>query len=284
MRHRKDNYVQVVRFVRRLRGQSQSILVEGVNGLFYVLKFKNNPHGVSALFNEAAGSLLFESCRLAAPAWEPLLVSRGFIERNRECWIEGSDGLIRPEAGLCFGSRFLLTPRKQVFEILSKARYSHVRNRSSFWLAWVVDVICGHTDNRQALFVEGRNRKLDAIFIDSGNLFRGLDKPDRCRPLECRYLDSRIYAAMDLAQADAYLKTLSSLRFDLLLDRAQTLPSEWQTGPALSQFTKGLEALRDRTLVESTLVRLIRLQSNPQLEKPFSTPEIEGFRPSLFCL
>jgi len=124
--------VQAVRLVCKLRGGSNPILVEGTNGLLYVLKFRKNPQGPHVLFNEAAGIQLYKSCHLPSPIWEPLNVTKGFIERNRACWMNGPEGSFRPESGLCFGTRFLSDQYPRVFEFLPRASFSRIRSRWKF--------------------------------------------------------------------------------------------------------------------------------------------------------
>src|SRR5580658_9861927 len=122
--------VQAAHFVCKLRGGSQPILVEGTNGLHYVLKFMNNPQGLNVLFNEAAGVELFGAHGLPVPRWEPVTVTDSFIDRNRECWIESPEGSLRPQAGLCFASAFLASAGKRLLGILPGTSFGRVRNRS----------------------------------------------------------------------------------------------------------------------------------------------------------
>ena len=160
-------------FVRKLRGGSQPVLLEASDGLLYVVKFQNNFQGSNLLFNEAIGTELFRLAGLPCPEWRLVAVSPGFLAQNPECWLQSERGLVRPHAGLCFGSRFLEWGENRVFEILAGGYFSRVRERRNFWTAWVLDVLGEHTDNRQALFVEGASRWLDAYFIDHGHLLGG---------------------------------------------------------------------------------------------------------------
>lgn len=257
-----EKYIQVVRFIRKLRGGSQPILVEGINGTLYVLKFRNNLQGSNVLFNEAAGIQLYRACRLPVPDWKPLLLTNGFLERNRACWIEGPAGPIRPESGLCIGIRFLQEPRRNLFEILPETRYNRIRCRSRFWLAWIVDVCCGHTDNRQAVFLERRDSSLDPVFTDSGNLFGGPNGNERPVPWASSYLYPRIYPDLTQTQMEGHIEELKALNLDRLLSRRRLIPSEWQTPSALNAYQQGLDLIHNRGIVESILDHLLKTSAN----------------------
>lgn len=146
-----------------VRGGSQPILARASDGFLYVVKFANNPQGPNLLFNESAGGELYRACGLHVPDWKPLVVSDSFIDRNPDCWMRTTVGRLRPASGLCFGSRFLGLNGKRLFEILPGSMYKRVRNQSSFWLAWLIDVCAEHVDNRQAIFVKGADGLLDTI-------------------------------------------------------------------------------------------------------------------------
>lgn len=259
--------VQVVRFVRLLRGASQPILVEGMNGIFYVLKFRNNPQGCNVLFNDAAGIQLYRACHLPTPLWEPLHVSNGFLERNRACWIEGPKGPIKPESGLCFGARFLSNQSSRLFEILPGTRYDGIHDRWIFWLSWIIDACCSHTDHRQALFLKQGDNSFEAVFIDSGNLFGGPNGNEEPRPLASRYLDPRIYPELTHTQAERIAKTIGALRPECLFSRIQRLPTEWQTSNTLASFSRGLGRLSDRSYIEHFLAQLVMREKSSSRHK-----------------
>jgi hypothetical protein len=257
-----EKYIQVARFIRKLRGGSQPILVEGINGILYVLKFKNNLQGANVLFNEAAGIQLYKACRLPVPAWEPLLVTSSFLERNRACWIEGPTGPIRPESGLCIGIRFLRAPHGNLFEILPDSRYNRIRSRPRFWLAWIVDVCCGHTDNRQAVFGEHKDGLLHPFFTDSGNLFGGPNGEELPLPSASRYLDPLIYPDLTQSQIEGFIEVLVALCPDRLLNRTLLIPSEWQTSSALSAYQRGLDLIHSRGKLDSIVDHLLKTADN----------------------
>lgn len=165
--------VEALFHVRKLRGGSQPVLVQASDGFLYVVKFLNNPQGSNLLFNEALGTELFRGAGLPVPEWRLVHISEEFLDRNQACWMELEHGLLRPKAGWCFGSRFLNLRNTSVFEILSRTSFNRISNRRDFCTAWVLDALCGHADNRQAIFIERDTKSLEAFFIDHGHLFGG---------------------------------------------------------------------------------------------------------------
>jgi hypothetical protein len=248
-------------FLNKLRGGSQPVLVGGTNGSLYVLKFKNNLQGPNVLFNEAAGAELFRACGLAVPPWERVVVTEEFLDRNRECWLETSGGEIRPESGWCFGSRFQFSARRRLLTLLPGTYHSRIRNRKSFWTAWFVDVCCDHADRRDAVFLEGRNGLLDALFVDCGHMFGGPDGDRRPRPLASRYFDSRIYPGIASAEAESILRDVRALDADELWKRVRAIPADWQAASALECFARGLDRLRDGTWGQSIMEGLLEIQA-----------------------
>lgn len=245
MRGARCNYVQVVRFVRRLRGASQPVLVEGIDGNLYVLKFGNNPLGPNVPFNEAAGHELFRQCRLAVPRWQQLYISKSFLDRNRACWLESANEVIRPESGMCFGARFVEQGGVRLYELLPAGYHSRIQNRQSFWLAWIIDFCCGSPVHREAIFVRGSKGQLEAVFIDSGDLFGGSEGTAEAGPWVSTYLDKRIYPEIEDDELKSLLRGLQSLNMEALNARVRTLPIEWKTPSALARYEKALALLQN---------------------------------------
>ena len=108
----------VTQFIRKVRGASQAILARASDGKLYVVKFRNNRQGPNLLFNECMGTELYLQAGLPVPSWRPMVLTSQFTDRNPGCWIETPNGHVRPEPGLCFGSRFLGGGDIRLFEIL----------------------------------------------------------------------------------------------------------------------------------------------------------------------
>jgi hypothetical protein len=123
------DFARVTRYICNLHGGSQPILAQACDGLLYVVKFANNLQGFNLPFNECIGTELYHACGLAVPSWRPLLVTDSFLDQNPDCWMQAQHGRLRPNSGLCFGSRFLGGNGIRVLEILSETSFKRVRNR-----------------------------------------------------------------------------------------------------------------------------------------------------------
>lgn len=249
--------VQVIRFIRRLRGGSQPVMVEGTDGCSYVLKFSNNLQGANLPFNESAGIELFKSCGLAVPEWKPLWVTPEFLDQNPGCWIESPDERLRPVPGLCFGANFLGKPGSRLLEILPGTSFKLIRNRMCFWLAWLIDICFDHIDNRQAVFQEDAEGGLDAFFIDMGNMFGGAKGNQTAHFITSRYLDPRIYVDVGSEWITEFQKIAQALDTDGLWRRIQVLPEDWKSASAMAGFSRGLDRVCNGDLVRNVLDTIV---------------------------
>ena len=247
------DFTLVTRYIRNLRGGSQPILAQASDGLLYVVKFTNNLQGANLLFNESAGSELFRACGLAVPSWKPLFVGDSFLDQNPDCWIQTPEGRLRPDSGLCFGSRFLGGDGIRLLEILPGTSFKRVRNRESFWLAWMIDICANHVDNRQAIFVEDAEGWLEAHFVDHGHLFGGPKGEQRLYFQASRYLDPRIYQCISLLQRRYFQTIAGSIDVDQLWQRIHALPRDWKTATALKSFAECLDRLLNAKLLQNIL-------------------------------
>lgn len=257
------NYVQVVRFVRRFNGRSQPVLVEGIDGNFYIMKFGNNPLGPNLSFNDAAGTELYRGCHLKVPRWERLYVSKSFLDRNRGSWLNSPEGPIRPDHGLCFGTRFILQGHGNVYEILPASYYAKIENRQSFWLAWILDVCCSSVDARKAIFLQLRAGLLDAVFIDSGGLFGGWKGEVEPDSWASTYRDIRIYPTLQEGELKTLLGLLHSIDTDKVIRRIRSLPLEWQTESAVARFERALELIHTPHRAEALVQHLFEKREAP---------------------
>jgi hypothetical protein len=240
-----------------LRGGSQPILAEASDGLVYVVKFSNNPQGPNLAFNESAGSELFRSFLLAVPSWKPLLVTDFFLEKNPDCWMQAPEGSLRPDSGLCFGSLFLGGNGQRILEILPGSSFQRVRNRSSFWLAWLIDICAEHADARQALFVEDKEGWLGAHFVDYGHLFGGPKTILKKNFIASRYLDPRIYQDVSSIELQGFMEIVRRLDGDQLWKRVRALPAEWKAASALNSFAQCLDRLSTPGLLRGVLDTMV---------------------------
>jgi hypothetical protein len=243
----------VTQFIRNLRGGSQPILAQADDGLLYVVKFANNPQGPNLLFNESAGSELYQACGLPVPEWTPLWISDSFLDSNSGCWIHAEEGCLRPASGLCFGSRFLGGNGTRLLEILPRTSFKRVRNHVDFWLAWMIDICAEHADNRQVIFLEDAQGGLNAFFVDSGHLFGGPKGEPKSHFLTSRYLDSRIYQGLSSQHICDFQKIAMAIDVEQLWQRIQELPDNWKTTSAVRGFERCLGRLSTPTVLQGIL-------------------------------
>ncbi len=250
---RQIKHVAALQYIRRLRGGSQPILISASDGNFYVIKFLDNFQGPNIPFNDALGTELFALAGLPVPEWNFVYLSNGFLDRNYESWVQREEGPRRPRAGWCFGSRFLSVGNCPLFEILPGSRFSRIRNRRDFWTAWVLDALCEHADNRQAIFVERKTRWLEAYFLDHGHLFGGADGTASPNLLASRFLDPRIYSEIGAEDIEDIQRTIQAIASKRLDDVVSSLPDEWKTPTALLRFQRCMQRISNPVLVKNMI-------------------------------
>jgi len=255
-----NDFALVTRFIRKLRGGSQSFLAQASDGLLYVVKLIDNPQGPNLLFNESAGSELYRACGLNVPEWRPMVLSGAFLDNNPDCWINMPEGNLRPASGLCFGSRFLGQNGNRILEILSGSDLRRVRNRADFWLAWLIDVCAAHGDPRQAIIEEYSARSLVAYFIDHGHMFGGPKGDLKKHFTASRYLDARIYERVSSEELLGFKKALLTLDPDKLWKRIEMIPAGWRNRSALDGFANCIQRLSKPWLVQNVLDTIIDAQ------------------------
>jgi hypothetical protein len=234
------------------------MLVQASDGLFYVVKFNNNLQGPNLPLNEAMGTELYRTFKLPVPEWKPLVATSAFLNQNPACWIQTETGRLRPAPGICFGSRFLGEHETRLLEILPGTSFGKIRNRTDFWLAWMLDVCAQHADNRQAIFIEETSGELRGIFMDHGHLFGGADGNKQPHPLASRYLDQRIYQRLTKRETQK-LKKLWSTDTDRLWKFAESLPDDWKAASALSNFAHCINKLSSQEYLSQALDMIMEL-------------------------
>jgi hypothetical protein len=262
------NPVCVTQHVRSLPGGSHSILAQASDGLLYVVKLTYDLQCANLSFNESAGTELYRAYGLPVPPWKPLLVTDAFIDRNPDCWKQTPVGWLRPDSGLCFGSSFLGGEGTRLLEILPGTSFSRVRNRESFWLAWLIDICAQQVDNRQAFFVEDAMGWLYACFVDQGHLFCGPNGEQNQGFLASRYLDLRIYERVSSDCLLSLPRIAGSLDVDRLWRQIQTLPEVWKTEKALNRFWECLGRLSNDGLLQNMVDTMVDAHERaPQIER-----------------
>jgi len=281
----RENVI-LTKYIRILRGGSQPILAEASDGCVYVVKFANNLQGPNLTFNESVASELYRALELPVAPWKVLQVSDEFIERNPACWIQTSSGRLRPSAGWCFGSRFLGQVNFRLFEVLPYSSFKRVQNLKDFWLAWLVDICARHTDHRQAIFEEGADGHLRAVFVDHGHMFCGAGGNEQRHFRASAYLDSRVYPTLTASSQIRLREAVGRLNADVLWTVIDSLPDDWKTKSALQSFAKCLEMLSNTEIVRSVVDTMVDYQRhiNQREQLDFQTcrkPPMQVLRPGI---
>jgi hypothetical protein len=163
------------KYIRKMRGRSQSIFVRANDGRYYVVKMADNPIGSNLLANEHMGSLIAKAVGL--PVIEPkgIFFSDSFIDRHPDLWFQLPIGVRRPEKGVHFGSRLVgqTSGVDRPIEYISPSRIDRITNREAFLGMYLLDVWANHQDNRQAIFRRRSGSTLEVWFIDHGHMFGG---------------------------------------------------------------------------------------------------------------
>lgn len=249
----REEKIEAVLCIRKLRGGSQPILVRASDGHFYVVKFLDNPQGPNLLFNEAIGTELYRQAGIKVPEWRPVYVSDELLDRSPDFWFETPEGRRRPCAGYCFGSRFVGLSNTTLFEILPARSFDRIKNRVDFWTAWAIDVFCGHSDNRQAIFAQDDRGQMEAYFMDHGHLFGGAFGVTSPNFRASRYLDGRVYALESSDLVESIGQMIGKIDMSELFALAASLPEGWCTEQALANLDSFSRRISDAVLMQNAI-------------------------------
>ena len=265
-----------VKFHRKMRGGSQSSLLQAEDGNYYIVKMLGNPQGSSVLFNEAFGSEIMRLIGLEVPDWSPILVPQQFIDETSSLWFEmQGPGHRRPVAGVHFGSK-LVMPRsnENLVEILPRSWFRKVRNRESFVGALLFDLWANQSDARQAVFLQQcESHSISATFIDHGALFGHQDARISRKRIRAMYLDPNIYEEVNidltLSKWTARIATLSESVLTLLVEHSG-IPAQWYTPENISKTVSRLAERRALLGEYADLIRVIlkSRRADRQMESP----------------
>jgi hypothetical protein len=172
-----ERVLVVKRIIKRVRGGSQSFLVEAVDGNYYIAKCIDNPQGNRTLINEVLGTRLLEKLSVSAPTVRFLRIPSESENPDHPFVYYVGDKRVPITRGPHLGSKCPVNPlTKAIFDYLPPQLINNVVNRDDFAKTFAVDHILGQVDARQAIFVKERgfNRKgLRAYLIDHGYLLNG---------------------------------------------------------------------------------------------------------------
>jgi len=165
-----------VRHVRKMRGGAQSHLLQADDGLWYVVKFRNNPQHRRILVNEALSSTILQYLNISAPETALIEVTPAFLAANPELHIQLGGRRIEIEPGWQFGSQFPGDPALlAVYDFLPDALLGKVANLEDFRGVLVFDKWTGNADGRQSVFYRAMLRGADPAAGRAGFVVRMID-------------------------------------------------------------------------------------------------------------
>ena len=139
--------VRIERLIRRMRGGSQSYLVQGHDGRFYIAKFTGNPQGNRTLINECITARLLAQLGVSTPHLVALAYD-GSSLNDRALFRIGTRE-IPVDSGLHLGSLCPANPDKQaIFDFLPHKLLANTINLEDFAAVLVMDTFLGQADRR----------------------------------------------------------------------------------------------------------------------------------------
>ena len=233
------------KYIRKMRGGSQSIFVRANDGKYYVVKMADNPIGPNLLANEYMGSLVAKAVGLPVAQPRGLFFSDSFIDRHPNLWFELPFGVRRPENGVHFGSLLIgqTSGAERPTEYISPSRIDRITNREAFLGMYLLDVWANHQDNRQAIFRRSSDHTQEVCFIDHGHMFGGPEWNFQDNLGSALHLELAVYT--DLWQDEQIALWIS--RFQSVIPEALKLATPCiQPGWYKGNLAKLIETLTDR--------------------------------------
>ena len=246
--------LSAVQHVRRMRGGAQAHLMRASDNNFYVVKFQNNPQHPRVLANDFIATRLAERVGLPVPQTEVIEVEDWLVQHTPELTIQLAQQTLPCQAGLQFGSRFVVDPAAgQVFDYLPELALAQVKNLAAFAGVLALDKWTCNANGRQAAFYRrGRERKYTAVFIDQGYCFNAGEWTFPDAPLRGVYLRNEVYEwVRGWESFEPWLSRVEQLDAQQIWQCAEGVPPEW--------YGSDFDALE--RLVESLVQRRARVRA-----------------------
>jgi hypothetical protein len=246
------DYVGIKRVLRRLRGGSQSHLVEGEDGRFYVAKLAGNPQGNRTLVNEWIANCILLELGISTPSLCVLQLPSRL--RGGDLYFELGDKRIPVQSEWHLGSVCPVNPETTViFDFLPQKQLERVVNLEDFGKIFVVDQWLGQVDSRQAIFARDRSIKASqpqfrAHFIDQGMVFSGSNWELPQQPTQRSvYFNPMVYRMIDLVTiCDQTVSRIEALTAELILLTLKDLPACWLSSADPEPLERLLQNLHTR--------------------------------------
>lgn len=246
-----------LRYVGKMDGSAQSMLVRDLSDRLWVLKPKTDLQGPNALANEFLGAELCKALKLPIPEYRIVEVDSNFSDDQRVC-VNTASGRAPIPHKLHFASRYMPDDSGQDYaEHIPSIFTPFLRNQSECLGMFVFDVWAMHADRRQALF-RVQKRGIFPTFVDNSHLFGGA-YGKQTKPLIDGGLVQR--CAFDLYKKgqmnEFWFQRMESTIPSALQAAARRTPLEWYSGQISALVDLLLNRLRSlRPLVELAFATL----------------------------
>jgi len=262
-----DTCVSAVQHVRRMRGGSQSHLLQASDGAHYVTKFMNNPQHVRVLANEMLATNLGLQLGLPMPRVEVIDVSDQLIESSDDLRFESRGATVPCSSGRQFASLYAgdMTEAR-ICDYLPDAELEAVVNIKDFARVLVLDKWTCNSDGRQAIFKLQAlpSRRHRAIFIDQGFCFNAGEWNFPDAPLRGAYARQRVYENVTAWESfEPALTRAEQLDLGDLWRCAAQVPKEWYEYD-ISAMSRLVETLyRRRLRIRDLITEFRKSHRNP---------------------
>jgi hypothetical protein len=233
--------LEIIAYVRKLRGGSQAQLIQADDGNFYAIKAKNNPQHRRILINEWFAAAFYNAAGLPVADTAVVNISPECLVRFPQLRLHIGSSAHPLSCGPSFGSRWITDDpmRCDVFDFVPDDLLRRI-DTSPFVGALVADQWLCQADSRQAAFSINQGQTLFR-FIDNGFIWNGphweLMHAFCATPYHARV----VYSNMSESTIADWIDTVRHLRFDLLFEHARnTMPDEW-LAPGEEQDLKHLQ-------------------------------------------
>jgi len=221
------------KYIRKMRGGSQSVLVRANDGNHYFVKMTDNPVGSNLLANEYMGGLLAKAVGLPVAESKGIFFSDSFIDSHPDLWFDLPSGMRRPNKGVHVGSLLLGQPSgaKRPTEYISPSRIDRITNREAFLGMYLFDVWANHQDNRQAILRRLDDNTQKVFFIDHGHLFGGPRWNFDDNSVAALHLETAVYSNLwQDEQVTRWVTIFQSVIPEVLKSVAKSIEPQWYQG------------------------------------------------------
>ena len=255
--------IRANKLIRKMRGGAQAHLVEGEDGLFYVVKFTNNPQHRRILINEWLACSFLRYLQIHVPETALIDLTQEFIIDNPDLYLSIGSRRESVAPGIHFGSRLAVHPdRVAIFDFLPDRLLSKIENRIDFLGTLVFDKWVGNTDSRQAVFFRARAKTWTPLrgeaparvgffaqMIDHGYAFSGPHWQFQDSPLQGLYFRTSVYDAVEsLDSFQPWLAMVENFPVEVVDAAWKEIPGPWLEDDAepLEQMLEHLLKRRSR--------------------------------------